>query len=143
MGIQVIAEGNVGADPVVKSVLLDDGSAKQVLSLRVCCDRWFKRSDGSFEPSGSDWVNVHRWLDDEASGHLLSLYQKGQRVQVMGRLRLNEWEDKDEQKRAGLEITASKIAILPSRVEKITMRAKDVADAEEEDRQISFEEDND
>ncbi|WP_305815311.1 single-stranded DNA-binding protein, partial [Photobacterium leiognathi] len=77
-----------------------------------------------FEDKGGFWVRVDYWKNN--AEQLNRLLAKGMQVQVSGELRLDEWPDSDNpgQNLSGMALTAESIAILPARVQTITMQER-------------------
>jgi single-strand DNA-binding protein len=113
--------GNLGADPELKHVEVDD-APRTVLDLRVYFDRPVPTGGDEFEDKGGFWLNVALW--GPRAGRLEPLLQKGMRVYVEGTLVSQTWEDADSgEARSALVLTADYLAIDTSRIKAIVMAA--------------------
>lgn len=125
-----IFSGNIGQTPQLKYQPGNERSSGQprpLLSFTVKYDRLVKSQQLSpqgqsiYEDKGGFWVRVDYW---KRNGEQLSkLLAKGMQVQITGELRIDSWEDKDNpgQMLTGMAMTADSIAILPARIESVTM----------------------
>jgi len=97
--------GYVGIDPEVRQT--SNGSAGATFSLATT-DRWTDK-DGK-KRSQTEWHRVVAW------GRLAKIcgeyVSKGSQVHVEGRIRTNEWEDGDGNKRKTKEIIAQRLQLL-------------------------------
>ena len=96
--------GNVGVEPRITTF---DGG-RQVLRLSVATDENVKDKNGEWRNEAT-WHTVVAWshgdLPDFAS------FKKGQRVQVLGRIKNRSYEGKDGQTKYSYEILASSLKI--------------------------------
>jgi single-strand DNA-binding protein len=107
---RVVLTGNLTADPELRSL----PSGMSVCKLRVACNT--RRKDQSGE-----WVDKPNYFDvtvwgaqGENSARYLS---KGRPVAIDGRLEWREWQDKDGNKRQGVDIIADSVQFLGGRDE--------------------------
>jgi single-strand DNA-binding protein len=107
---RVVLTGNLTADPELRSL----PSGTSVCKLRVACNT--RRKDQSGE-----WVDKPNYFDvtvwgaqGENSARYLS---KGRPVAIDGRLEWREWQDKDGNKRQGVDIIADSVQFLGGRDE--------------------------
>lgn len=94
---KVILLGNLGKDPVVRS--LESGA--KVASFSLATSRTYKGQDGKAIDE-TEWHNVTLWgnLADLAEKYLT----KGRQVYIEGRLRTRQYEDKEGVKKYTTEI---------------------------------------
>ncbi|WP_054088057.1 single-stranded DNA-binding protein, partial [Pseudomonas syringae] len=77
------------------------------------------KSDGTgFEDRGGFWANVEFWHKD--AEHYANLYQKSMRVLIQGRAIIDNWT-KEGKEFSALKVQASRVAILPHRVEAVQL----------------------
>ena len=114
--------GNIGLDPVVRSV--PNGNAmRYVLNLNVYFDNPVSKGQGEFEDKGGFWAPVAYWTDH--AEHLAKIFQKGMRVVVTGRIRRETWTDQNGQEQVTFRVDARQVAILPNRILSIQMEKKE------------------
>jgi single-strand DNA-binding protein len=105
---RVIITGNLTADPELRSL----PSGTSVCKLRVACNT--RRKDNST----GEWVDKPNYFDVTvwgAQGENCARYlSKGRPVAVDGRLEWREWEDKEGNKRQGIDIIADAVQFLSS-----------------------------
>jgi single-strand DNA-binding protein len=105
---KVILIGNLGRDPEVRYT--PSGTAVANFSLATT-ENW-KNKDGE-KQSHTEWHRIVAWRRlGEICGEYLS---KGKQVYIEGRIRTNEWEDQDGNKRRTTEIEALNMQMLGSR----------------------------
>jgi single-strand DNA-binding protein len=121
MSIRFIGEGNIGSAPEFREFLHGNDDPTRLLRLNVYFDNPVPVRDG-FEDRGGFWAPVQLWHDE--AEHWATLYQKGMRVLVDGRIVQDKWTDKDDNPRVTFVIEARSVAILPYRVEAITFSPK-------------------
>ncbi len=118
MSTRFFGEGNIGSDPVLK---MFPGNGNQpprgVLRLNVRFDNLVPTEEGLIDRGGF-WANVEIWGREVE--HWATLYQRGQRVLVSGRMVLDTWE-KDGQEQSAMKVHADRIGILPFRVARVEM----------------------
>ena len=106
---KVILLGNVGADPEIRT--LETGT--KVARLRIATtERIFNRQTQETKEH-TEWHTVVLWrgLADVADKYV----RKGSQLYIEGKIRSNEWTDKDGGKRYGIEIVADDMKLLGRR----------------------------
>jgi single-strand DNA-binding protein len=105
---KVILVGNLGRDPEVRYT--PSGTAVANFSIATT-ENWTSK-EGQKE-SRTEWHRIVAWGRlGEICGEYLS---KGRLVYVEGRIRTNEWDDQEGNKRQTKEIVASNMTMLGSR----------------------------
>ncbi|WP_186191232.1 single-stranded DNA-binding protein [Burkholderia gladioli] len=119
--------GNLGGAPTSRHVDTANGR-RQVTQFNVFADEYRRRDNGELEQVGGFWARVSVWEPQaERVGRLLS---KGARVHVVGTMRLNIWEDDQNEKQTGIDITAENVFLHLGRVESVAYRRRETdADA--------------
>jgi single-strand DNA-binding protein len=116
-----VGEGNIGIDPEVKVFTSAKNEQRFLLRLNVYFDNPVKVQD-KYEDKGGFWASVEIWMGEEAK-KWASIYQKGQRVLVQGRMIRDEWKDDDSGgERFAFKVRAQRVGILPFRIESVSMR---------------------
>lgn len=129
MSTEFFGEGNIGTVPEVRTFDAD-GETRQLVLFNVFFDNSFRDADGEFKDRGGFWSRVEIWTED--AGQLAALYQRGMRVMVHGRMRLEKWKTKETgEDRQTLTIASRRVGILPSRIDKIVMKPRAAAQSEE------------
>lgn len=106
---KVILIGNLGRDPEVRYT--PSGTAVANFSLATT-DNWTNK-DGEKE-SHTEWHRIVAWGRlGEVCGEYLA---KGKQVYIEGRIRTNEWEDQEGNKRETKEIVVSNMQMLGPRI---------------------------
>jgi len=121
-------EGNIGSAPEYKEFPNGNEEPRRLLRLNVYFDNPVPTGDGEFEDRGGFWAPVEIWHRD--TEHWQTLYQKGMRVLVEGRMVRDKWEDTDGKPRETFKIQARRVGILPVRIEAIALMPKP-ADAQQ------------
>ncbi|KPC38677.1 Single-stranded DNA-binding protein [Pseudomonas amygdali pv. morsprunorum] len=117
MGTSVDWEGNIGSAPEFKEFANGNKDPRRLLRLNVYFDNSIPKADGSgFEDRGGFWANVELWHKD--AEHYANIYQKGMRVLIHGRAVMDTWT-KDGEEVTALKVQASRVAILPARLEAV------------------------
>ncbi|PBQ13312.1 single-stranded DNA-binding protein [Pseudomonas syringae] len=117
MGTSVDWEGNIGSVPEFKEFANGNNEPRRLLRLNVYFDNSIPKSDGKgFEDRGGFWANVEFWHKE--AEHYANLYQKGMRVLIQGRAIMDSWT-KDGEDFTQLKVQASRVAILPARIEAV------------------------
>jgi len=100
-----IITGNVGKDPEIRYTA--DG--KPVASFSVACGEKWKDGAGNMKEH-TEWFNVVAWgkLADICKQYVT----KGRQINIVGRLRTEEYEDKDGVKRRTTKLNAEKVVLL-------------------------------
>ena len=89
--------GRLGSDPTIK--YLDGGRA--VASGRIAINKPGQKQGDGQEP---DWFTVEVWSQNGAE-EFADQFRKGDRVDVMGRVRTNRWTTRDGEQRLDLIVT--------------------------------------
>jgi len=121
-------EGNIGSTPEYKEFPNGNEEPRRLLRLNLYFDNAVPKDNGEFEDRGGFWAPVEIWHRD--AEHWQTLYQKGMRVLVEGRMVRDEWEDADGKPRETFKVQARRVGILPMRIEAITLTPKP-ADAQQ------------
>ena len=85
-------EGNLGAQPTLKKVLVD-GEPHSVAELRIFFDRFKSDGQGSYVPNGGFWLTGSIW--DQRAEACVEHLQRGARVHVIGELVQDTWTDRE------------------------------------------------
>ena len=105
---RVIITGNLTSDPELRSL----PSGTSICKLRVACNT--RRKDNST----GEWVDKPNYFDVTvwgAQGENCARYlSKGRPVAIDGRLEWREWQDKEGNKRQGVDIIADSVQFLGS-----------------------------
>lgn len=96
----VILIGRVGKDPEMK--YFDSGKVKTTFSIAV--NRWTKEGDKT------DWYNIELW--DKKAEIAGQYVKKGRLVSIEGRLNIDNWTDRDGNKRETALIRAFDFSFL-------------------------------
>jgi single-strand DNA-binding protein len=121
MSTSVDWEGNIGNAPEFKEFANGNKEPRRLLRLNIYFDNSIPKGDGTgYEDRGGFWANVELWHKDAA--HYAELYQKGMRVLVQGRAVMDTWA-KDGEEFSAMKVQASRVAILPHRVESVSLAA--------------------
>lgn len=102
---QVILMGNLTADPELR--YLQDGTA--VCSLRMAVNQVYTTPAGE-KKEEVVFVRVTVWRKQAES--CAEYLKKGKPILVDGRLKLNQWTDKDGKKRSNLDVVARRVQFL-------------------------------
>lgn len=117
MGTSVDWEGNIGSAPEFKEFPNGNKDPRRLLRLNVYFDNSIPKPDGSgYDDRGGFWANVEWWHRD--AEQYSSVFQKGMRVLIQGRAVMDEWT-KDGEEFSALKVQASRVAVLPHRVEAV------------------------
>ncbi len=114
-------EGNIGSAPEYREFPNGNDEPRRLLRLNVYFDNSIPIQDG-YEDRGGFWAPVDIWHRDVERWS--SLYQKGMRVMVSGRLEREDWEDSEDNPRVTFRINARSVGILPFRIESVALTAK-------------------
>lgn len=120
MSNQFTGTGNLGKAPALRYVNVN-GEKRAVLDLFIYFDRPVRKEE-AFEDNGGFWLNSSVW--GTRAEILMKLLQKGMRVQVIGRLRLESWENEGQETMNELRLTVDHLAIHPVCLESVQMRKK-------------------
>lgn len=122
MGTPVVWEGNVGNAPEYKTFPNGNKGPRHMLRLNVMFDNSIPDGQGGYKDRGGFWANVEWWHQD--AERFAAVFQKGMRVMVVGRAIMDSWTDKQSgQDVSALKVEASRVAILPHRVEQVILAA--------------------
>ena len=120
MGTPVVWEGNVGNAAEHRSFANGNKDPRHMLRLNVMFDNSIPDGQGGYKDRGGFWANVEWWHQD--AERFAALFQKGMRVVVIGRAIMDSWTDKQSgQEVSALKVEASRIAILPHRIEHVSL----------------------
>jgi len=122
MSTHFIGEGNIGSTPEYREFSNGNEEPRRLLRLNVHFDNPVPTGDGEFEDRGGFWAPVEIWHRD--AEHWQTLYGKGMRVLVQGRMVRDEWEDADGKPRETFKVQARRVGLLPMRIEAITLSQK-------------------
>lgn len=121
--------GNIGQTPKLTFQPANErsnGQPRPLLTFNVKYDRLVKSNDPvrNYEDKGGFWVRVSYWKNN--AEQLNRLLQKGMQVHISGELRLEEWPDTEHpgQMLSGMAVTADTIAMMPARIQTVTMVAR-------------------
>ena len=107
---KVILIGNLGRDPEVRYT----PSGTAVANFSIATTENWTNKDGE-KQSHTEWHRIVAWRRlGEICGEYLS---KGKQVYIEGRIRTNEWEDQEGNKRRTTEIEALNMQMLGSRAQ--------------------------
>lgn len=102
--------GNLTRDPVVRFL----ANEQAVANFGLAVNRRFKGSDGQLKDEVT-FVDIECWgRTAELVGQYLT---KGRGCFVEGRLKLDQWDDKDGQKRSKLKVVADEVRFVDSKPE--------------------------
>ncbi len=103
----VTLAGNLTRDPEVRNLPND----QMVVNFGLAVNRRWKGPDGEFKEEVT-FIDVESWgRTAELVGQYLT---KGSPVYLEGRLKLDQWQDKDNQKRTKLKVVANSVQFLSS-----------------------------
>ena len=112
--------GNIGQAPTLRTVKVH-GEDRSVVDLRVYFDRRIPMKDGSYDDDGGFWLTVSVW--GSRADNAFKLFSKGMRIEVIGALRLETWEN-DNEVRTEFRLTADKISIDPICLDSVILRKR-------------------
>jgi single-strand DNA-binding protein len=122
MSTHFLNVGNIGSAPEYHEFPNDDrGEPDCMLRVSVYFDHPIRVGE-EFEDRGGFWAPVE--LRHRDARKWCSLYQKGMRVAVSGDQVSEKWVDAEENDRVTFKIRARWIAILPYRIESLTLMPK-------------------
>ncbi|KNX78325.1 single-stranded DNA-binding protein [Pseudomonas sp. 250J] len=120
MSTPVVWEGNVGNAAEHRSFPNGNKDPRHMLRLNVMFDNSIPDGQGGYKDRGGFWANVEWWHQD--AERFAALFQKGMRVVVIGRAIMDSWTDKQSgQEVSALKVEASRVAILPHRIEHVSL----------------------
>ena len=107
---RVTLAGNLTRDPVVRMF----GNDRAVANFSLAINHRYKSADGSVKEDVT-YVDIEAWgRTAELVGQYLS---KGRSCFIEGRLKLDNWEDKDGSKRSKLKVVADSVQFLGAKPE--------------------------
>ncbi len=105
---KIIIVGNLGSDPELRYTPQNTA----VCNISVATNERRRDKSGEYQDN-TTWFRVTLWKHHaEAASKYLT---KGRPVYIEGRLQVDEWMDKDNQKRYTLEVTATEMQFIDSR----------------------------
>lgn len=128
MSTRFYGEGNIGSAPEFREFPNEQDEPHRLLRLSVYFDNPIPVND-AFEDRGGYWAPVELW--HRHAERWSTLYQKGMRVLVEGRTVSDKWEDNEGKPRVTFKIEARRIAILPDRIERVTLAPKSSSSPDE------------
>ncbi len=103
----VTLAGNLTRDPEARNLPND----QMVVNFAIAVNRRWKGPDGEFKEE-TTFIDIEAW---GRTGELVGQYlTKGSPVYIEGRLKLDQWQDKENQKRSKLKVVANTVQFLPS-----------------------------
>ena len=103
---QVLIAGRLTRDPELRYT----GSGMAVCRLSVANTRYYRKKDGG---KGEETVYIDATVWDKTAEWVGERLKKGRPLLIEGRLKTDQWEDKDSgQKRSKIEINAKRITPL-------------------------------
>lgn len=103
---QLTIIGNLGYDATVK-----ESNGNKYLEFSVAVNERYKKQDGT-QVESTDWINcTYRNLG------LGQYLKKGDRILVQGNMRVNAYQGKDKQHRAGINLNVYNVQLLSSKKE--------------------------
>ena len=104
---KVILIGNLGSDPEVR--YLESGSA--VAKFNIATTESYTNKNGE-RVDNTEWHRIELW---EGLAKVAEKYlKKGNQVYIEGRIRTDNWTDKEGQQRSGVTIRANTLTMLGS-----------------------------
>lgn len=101
--VTVTVVGNVGSDPAIRET-----PHGQVANFNVgSSNRFYDRTSGQWTDGPTSWYRVACW--NRLGRNAAESFRKGERVIVVGRLKVGTYQDKDGVERASVEITADHV----------------------------------
>jgi single-strand DNA-binding protein len=123
MSNEFCGTGNVGTDPVLKTVIVDQ-QERQVAELRVFFDEYRADGKGGFDQSGGFWLDVNVW-GERRPAEVAQLVKKGARVYAFGRLSESRWTvTATGEERAALYLDADDLFLSLSRVAEVKYKPR-------------------
>lgn len=105
---KVILVGNLTADPDLRTI----PSGTAVADLRMAVNEKFKNKEGEWVETPV-FVSVEVW--DKQAENCDKYLSKGSPLLVEGKLKFDQWEDKEGQKRSKLSVRGERIQFLGSK----------------------------
>ncbi|NWB99555.1 single-stranded DNA-binding protein [Pseudomonas gingeri] len=126
-------EGNIGTQPEFKEFPNGNNAPRRLLRLNVYFDNPVPRGDGEYEDRGGYWAGVDVWHKE--AERYAELYRKGMRVLIVGRILMDKWLDDKGVECRTMKVQATRVGILPHRVELVMMAAQERPVTEADDLQ--------
>lgn len=121
----VLIGGHLTRDPQVRFLNAGTSHSNAVANFAIAINRRFKGSDGQMKEEVT-FVEVEAW---GRTAELVGQYcTKGRAVFVEGRLKLDQWQDKDGQNRQRLKVVADSVQFLDSKGREAAGVAKNEGD---------------
>ncbi len=99
----ITIQGNVGADPELRFTASGDG----VASFSVAVTERIRNDAGDWEDGDTTWYRVTAWR--KLGENVAESIRQGDRVIVTGRLKADNWEDRDGNARTSLDVQANDV----------------------------------
>jgi single-strand DNA-binding protein len=129
MSTKFWGEGNIGTKPEFREFANGNKEPRRLLKLNVYFDNPVPKGDGEYEDRGGFWANVELWHKD--AERYSELFSKSMRVLVIGRMLMDQWEDDNGEERSAMKVQASRVGILPHRLQSLMMRSNDHTPSED------------
>lgn len=100
--------GNLGHDPELK--YLDQGIA--YTTVRIACTDRIRGKDGNYQDR-TEWISVNLWRGQAET--IAKYCRRGSTVSIEGRLRTQQWETAEGEKRSRTLVEGQKLILLDSR----------------------------
>ncbi|WP_017903175.1 single-stranded DNA-binding protein [Pseudomonas asplenii] len=125
-------EGNIGTKPEFREIPNGNNEPRRLLRLNVYFDNPVSKGGGEYEDRGGFWAGVDVWHKE--AERYSDLYCKGMRVLVIGRMILEKWEDDSGNECRAMKVQASRVGILPHRIDRVVMMVQErpVPEADEQ-----------
>ncbi|UYC11843.1 single-stranded DNA-binding protein [Xanthomonas sp. CFBP 8445] len=125
MSTHFFGEGNVGSAPEFDEYPNGNDEPRRVLRLNVYFDNPVPGKDDTYDDRGGFWAPVDWWHRD--AEHWATLFAKGMRVMVRGRLERDPWTDSEGKSHTTYKVNARSVAILPYRLDAVELSPKPAA----------------
>ncbi len=129
MSTKFWGEGNIGTKPEFREFANGNKEPRRLLRLNVYFDNPVPKGDGEYEDRGGFWANEELWHKD--AERYSELYSKSMRVLVIGRMVMDKWEDDSGEECSAMKVQASRVGILPNRLQSLMVRSNDHAPSED------------
>lgn len=116
-----LGEGNLGSNAEYHMVPMGNDEPRHVLRMNIYFDNPVPHGN-DYVDRGGYWAPVDLWHKE--AQNWATFYQSGMRVLVEGRTEREEWTDREGNERVTFKINAKRVAILPHRLEAVTMRER-------------------
>ncbi len=131
MSTLFLAEGNIGSAPEYREFADPEDGPRCLIRLNVYFDNPVPTAEGGFKDRGGFWAPVELWHD--SAHHWSTLYQRGMRIIVHGKMIRDEWDDADHNTQSAFKIRARCVGILPYRLASVTLSPKPASPAATDD----------